>query len=139
MCLKNICRKSLLGSYCKISNATVCCEILFLSFLKKISVVPIHPGSGWIETVKSFQSFHHHFYFCPNLHGSGAYWGISEPLKNKNIFCWSQQFSTVYKFTVTGVFFSSFFISMQLVHYIKPLSHIKLHKTIPVFDQMSFW
>ena len=35
LCLKNICRKSLLGSYFKMSNATVCCEILVLSFLKK--------------------------------------------------------------------------------------------------------
>ena len=71
---------------------------------------------------ENFQSVHHHFYFCPNLHGSGVYWGISELLKNKNTSHWSQQFFTMYKFTVTGVCFSSFFISMPLVHCIKPLS-----------------
>ena len=71
---------------------------------------------GWIGTVKSFQSSNHH------LHGSRVYWDISELLKNKNMLSWSQQFFTIYKFAVTGVFFSPFFISMQLVHYIKPLS-----------------
>ena len=48
----------------------------------------------------------------------------------------STVFHTI-KFTVTGVFFSSFFISIQLVHYIKPLSHKKPRKTTLVFNQMS--
>ena len=92
----------------------------FFEFFKKTYVVLIHPGWGWSGTVKSFQSLHHHFYFCPNLHGSGMYWDIPELLKNKNIMMKSKVFLIIQVYC-HWCLVSSFFISMQLVHYIKPL------------------
>ena len=122
LCLKNICRKSLLGSYFKMSNATVCYEILVLSFLKKPVLSQFTPVCCELGQWKVSNHSIIIFNFVPICMDLGCIGGISELLKNKNTLCWSQQFFTIYKFNITGVFFSSFFISMLLVHYIKPLS-----------------